>query len=29
VSSLLSGKGLFGNQLLDYKAAGLIFKSIT
>jgi hypothetical protein len=28
VSSLLSGKGLFGNQLLDYKAAGLIFKSI-
>jgi hypothetical protein len=28
VSSLLSGQGLFGNQLLDYKAAGLIFKSI-
>jgi hypothetical protein len=28
VSSLLSGEGLFGNQLLDYKAAGLIFKSI-
>ena len=28
VSSLLSGKGMFGNQLLDYKAAGLIFKSI-
>jgi hypothetical protein len=27
-SSLLSGKGLFGAQLLDYKAAGLIFKSI-
>ena len=27
-TSLLSGKGLFGNQLLDYKAAGLIFKSI-
>jgi hypothetical protein len=27
-SSLLSGKGMFGNQLLDYKAAGLIFKSI-
>ena len=27
-SNLLSGKGLFGNQLLDYKAAGLIFKSI-
>jgi len=28
VVSLLSGQGLFGNQLLDYKAAGLIFKSI-
>ena len=28
VTSLLSGSGLFGNQLLDYKAAGLIFKSI-
>jgi PEP-CTERM motif len=28
VTSLLSGKGLFGSQLLDYKAAGLIFKSI-
>jgi hypothetical protein len=28
VSSLLSGQGLFGGQLLDYKAAGLIFKSI-
>ena len=27
-SSLLSGKGMFGNELLDYKAAGLIFKSI-
>lgn len=27
-SSLLSGKGLFGSQLLDYKAAGLIFKSM-
>jgi hypothetical protein len=27
-SSLLSGRGMFGNQLLDYKAAGLIFKSI-
>lgn len=27
-TSLLSGKGLFGSQLLDYKAAGLIFKSI-
>jgi len=28
VSSLLSGQGLFGGALLDYKAAGLIFKSI-
>jgi hypothetical protein len=28
VTSLLSGAGLFGNELLDYKAAGLIFKSI-
>ena len=28
VSSLLSGQGLFGGQLLDYKAAGLIFKAI-
>jgi hypothetical protein len=28
VTSLLSGAGLFGNQLIDYKAAGLIFKSI-
>lgn len=27
-STLLSGKGLFGSQLMDYKAAGLIFKSI-
>jgi hypothetical protein len=27
-TSLLSGKGMFGNELLDYKAAGLIFKSI-
>jgi hypothetical protein len=27
-TGLLSGKGLFGNELLDYKAAGLIFKSI-
>jgi hypothetical protein len=27
-SSLLSGRGMFGNELLDYKAAGLIFKSI-
>jgi hypothetical protein len=28
VVGLLSGKGLYGSQLLDYKAAGLIFKSI-
>jgi hypothetical protein len=28
VVGLLSGTGIFGNQLLDYKAAGLIFKSI-
>ena len=28
VTSLLSGQGMFGSQLLDYKAAGLIFKSI-
>lgn len=28
VSGLLSGNGLFGNELLDYKTAGLIFKSI-
>jgi hypothetical protein len=28
VVGLLSGQGLYGNQLLDYKAAGLIFKSI-
>jgi hypothetical protein len=28
VTSLLSGAGLFGSQLVDYKAAGLIFKSI-
>ncbi len=28
VVGLLSGKGLFGNQLLDYKAAGLIFKGM-
>jgi hypothetical protein len=28
MTSLLNGSGLFGNQLLDYKAAGLIFKSI-
>jgi hypothetical protein len=28
VTSLLSAQGLFGGQLLDYKAAGLIFKSI-
>jgi hypothetical protein len=25
---LLSGQGLFGNRLVDYKAAGLIFNSI-
>ncbi len=28
VTGLLSGTGLFGDKLLDYKAAGLIFKSI-
>ncbi len=28
VVGLLSGQGMFGSQLLDYKAAGLIFKSI-
>lgn len=28
VVGLLSGQGLFGNQLLNYKAAGLIFESI-
>jgi hypothetical protein len=28
VTSLVSGAGLFAGQLLDYKAAGLIFKSI-
>jgi hypothetical protein len=28
VVGLLSGQGLYGSQLLDYKAAGLIFKSI-
>ncbi|HVI06837.1 MAG TPA: PEP-CTERM sorting domain-containing protein [Candidatus Binatia bacterium] len=28
VVSLLSGQGLFGNQLLDYKAAALMFKGI-
>lgn len=28
VVGLLSGKGLFGNELLQYKAAGLLFKSI-
>src|SRR5208282_4659721 len=26
VTSLVNGTGLFGNQLMDYKAAGLIFK---
>jgi hypothetical protein len=29
VSSFLSGEGLFGNNTLDYKAAGLIFEGIT
>jgi hypothetical protein len=29
VSNLLSGAGLFGNNTLDYKAAGLIFQGIT
>ena len=28
VTGLLSGKGLFGNQLTDYKAAGIIFMSV-
>ena len=28
MSSLLSGNGLWGNQLTDYKAAGLIFEGI-
>ncbi|MGB8012432.1 MAG: PEP-CTERM sorting domain-containing protein [Terriglobales bacterium] len=28
VTGLLSGKGLYGNQLLDYKAAGLIFMGV-
>jgi hypothetical protein len=28
VTGLLSGKGLFGNQLLDYKAAGIIFLGV-
>jgi hypothetical protein len=28
VTGVLSGQGLFGSQLLDYKAAGLMFKSI-
>ena len=28
VSGLLSGKGLFGKQILDYKAAGLIFMGV-
>ena len=28
VSSLLGGSGLFGNQLLDYKAAGLIYLGV-
>ncbi len=29
VSGLLSGKGLFGKNLLDYKAAGIIFLGVT
>jgi hypothetical protein len=29
VTGLLSGKGLFGAQYLDYKAAGLIFMGVT
>ena len=28
VTGLLSGKGLFGNQLTDYKAAGIIFMDV-
>jgi len=28
VSGLLSGKGLYGNQLTDYKAAGIIFMGV-
>ncbi len=28
VTGLLSGKGLFGSQLLDYKAAGVIYQGI-
>jgi len=28
VTSLLGGNGLFGNQLLDYKAAGLIYLGV-
>ena len=28
VTSLLGGQGLFGNQLLDYKAAGLIYLGV-
>ncbi|HKM46433.1 MAG TPA: PEP-CTERM sorting domain-containing protein [Terriglobales bacterium] len=28
VTGLLSGKGLYGNQLTDYKAAGIIFMSV-
>ena len=28
VTGLLSGKGLFGQQLIDYKAAGLIFMGV-
>ncbi len=29
VTGLLSGKGLFGRQVVDYKAAGLIFMGVT
>ena len=28
VSGLLSGKGLFGNNIMDYKAAGIIFLGV-
>ncbi len=28
VSGLLSGKGLFGKDVMDYKAAGIIFKGV-
>jgi hypothetical protein len=29
VSGLLSGKGMYGKQIIDYKAAGLIFLGVT